>query len=43
MLHLAVDPSDGQALFTVTLNSDTDAQALLASRDGGWTWAPLGK
>jgi photosystem II stability/assembly factor-like uncharacterized protein len=43
MLHLAVDPNDGQALYTVTLNSDTDVQALLASRDGGRTWTPLGK
>jgi BNR/Asp-box repeat len=43
LLHLAVDPSNGQALYAVTLNADTDAQALLASRDGGKTWAPLGK
>jgi photosystem II stability/assembly factor-like uncharacterized protein len=43
MLHLAVDPNDGQALYAATLNSDTDVQALLASRDGGRTWAPLAK
>jgi hypothetical protein len=43
MFHLAANPNDGQALYAVTLNSDTDAQALLASRDGGRKWAPLGK
>lgn len=42
ILHLAVDPSDGQKLYAVTFNSKTRAQAILASRDGGATWTKLG-
>ena len=42
ILHLAVDPSDGQKLYAVTFNSKTRAQAILASRDGGTTWTKLG-
>jgi hypothetical protein len=43
LLHLAVAPNDGRAIYAVAFNQGTDSQALLASRDGGTTWAPLGK
>jgi hypothetical protein len=42
VLHFAVDPSDGQTLYAVTLHPQTHAEAVLASRDGGVTWAELG-
>ena len=42
VLHLAADPHNGEALYAVTLNPGTHAQALIASRDGGASWAPLG-
>ncbi len=37
VLHLAVDPTDGQKLYAVTHEGD-----VLASRDGGQTWAAFG-
>jgi len=37
LLHLAIDPTDSSALYAVTNNGD-----VLASKDGGSTWAPLG-
>ena len=42
ILHLAIDPSDGQKLYAVTFDTKTRAQAILASRDGGATWTKLG-
>jgi len=36
LLHLAVDPRDGERLYAVTQENE-----LLASRDGGRTWAPF--
>jgi hypothetical protein len=30
-------------IVVASWGSDTDVQALLASRDGGRSWAPLGK
>ncbi len=37
VLHLAIDPADSSALYTVTHRGD-----LLASTDGGRTWVSLG-
>lgn len=42
VLHLAADPSDARKLYAIALNPDTREEAVLASRDGGATWAPLG-
>lgn len=41
VLHLAVDKKDGRRLYAVTLNPETRAQAVLMSKDGGASWAPL--
>jgi len=41
VLHLAADPRNGEALYLVTLNPQSQAQALLASRDGGRSWTQL--
>lgn len=41
VLHLAAAPGDGQRLFVVTLSPRTNAQAVLASQDGGATWVNL--
>jgi photosystem II stability/assembly factor-like uncharacterized protein len=41
VLHLAADPRNGETLFLVTLNPQSQAQALLASRDGGRSWTQL--
>jgi photosystem II stability/assembly factor-like uncharacterized protein len=41
VLHLAADPRDGETLYVATLHAQSHAQALLASRDGGRSWAPL--
>jgi photosystem II stability/assembly factor-like uncharacterized protein len=37
LLHLAIDPTDSSVLYAVT-----NSGAVLSSRDGGATWAPLG-
>jgi photosystem II stability/assembly factor-like uncharacterized protein len=42
VVHLAVDPSDPDKLYAVTLNPQSHAQAILASADGGKSWATLG-
>jgi photosystem II stability/assembly factor-like uncharacterized protein len=44
VVHLAVDPTDTRRLYVVTLDAKAKAQlpALLASRDGGANWKPLG-
>ena len=41
VLHFAVDPEDDNDLYAVTLEPQSHAQRLLASRDGGATWSPL--
>lgn len=43
ILHFAVAPRDPRRLYAITLNPDTHAQAVLASRDGGASWARLGE
>ncbi|HZR86075.1 MAG TPA: exo-alpha-sialidase [Bradyrhizobium sp.] len=42
ILHLAADPRDANRLFAIAYNSQTRTQSVLASRDGGAHWAPLG-
>jgi hypothetical protein len=42
LLHLATNPGNGQVLYAITLNPKTHDQAVVASRDGGTTWAPFG-
>ena len=42
VLHLALDSTDRNQLYVVTLHPQSHAQQLLASRDGGKSWAPLG-
>jgi photosystem II stability/assembly factor-like uncharacterized protein len=42
VLHLAADPRDPKRLYAVTHNSRTRVQGVIASRDGGERWAPLG-
>lgn len=42
LLHLSVAPDQEGLLYAVTLNPETRAQALYASRDAGRSWAPLG-
>lgn len=42
LLHFAADPRDPQRLYAVTFNSRTRAQSVIASRDGGGRWIPLG-
>ena len=42
VVHLAVDPSNPDTLYAVTLNPQSHAQAILASADGGKSWAVLG-
>jgi photosystem II stability/assembly factor-like uncharacterized protein len=41
VLHLAAGPTESRTLYVVTFNTETRAQALLASRDGGESWAQL--
>ncbi|HSA79501.1 MAG TPA: hypothetical protein VLE23_01680 [Geminicoccaceae bacterium] len=42
VVHLAADPDDPGKLYAVTLNPRSHAQAVLASADGGKSWAALG-
>lgn len=42
VLHLATDPSDAARVYAVTINPQTHKQAVVASRDGGANWTPLG-
>jgi photosystem II stability/assembly factor-like uncharacterized protein len=42
VVHLAVDPSDADKLYAVAMNPQSHAQAVLASADGGKSWATLG-
>ena len=43
VVHFAADPADQQRLYAVTLHSQTHAQNVIASRDGGSTWTRLGR
>jgi photosystem II stability/assembly factor-like uncharacterized protein len=40
-LHFAVDPTSADKLFAITLDPRSKEQAVLASGDGGKSWAPL--
>lgn len=42
VLHLAAALNDNQRLYVVTINPQSHAQTILASRDGGSNWAALG-
>jgi len=42
LLHFAADPRDPQRLYAVKFNSRTRAQSVIASRDGGERWTPVG-
>lgn len=42
ILHFAADPKDAQRLYAVAHNTKTRAQTVVASRDGGASWAKLG-
>ena len=39
VLHFAVDPTDPQKLYGVTLHPQSHRQTIVASRDGGRTWS----
>ena len=43
ILHFAVASRDPRRLYAVTLNPETHAQAVLASRDSGARWSKLGQ
>lgn len=42
VLHFAVARSDARRMYAVTVDPSTRSQAVVASRDGGMSWAPLG-
>ncbi len=42
ILHFAPDPTDERNLYVVTFDPQTKTQSVLASRDGGTSWAELG-
>ena len=42
ILHFAADPRDARRVYAVTYNPRTRTQSVIASRDGGERWAPLG-
>lgn len=42
IVHLAVGPSDERRIYAVTIDPQTRTQEIVASRDGGASWAPLG-
>ncbi len=42
LLHFAVDPRDSKRLYAVQFDSKTRAQSVIASRDGGERWTPVG-
>lgn len=42
VLHFAVARTDARRMYAVTINSGSRAQAVVASRDGGASWARLG-
>jgi photosystem II stability/assembly factor-like uncharacterized protein len=42
LLHFAGDPADAATLYAITMHPESHAQKVLASRDGGKTWTPLG-
>jgi photosystem II stability/assembly factor-like uncharacterized protein len=42
ILHFAADPRDGQRLYAVAYHPRLRTQRVIASRDGGQRWSPLG-
>ena len=42
ILHFAADPGDAGKMYAIAFDSSTKSQSLIASRDGGATWAPMG-
>jgi len=42
ILHFAVDPASHSKLYAVSFDPQSKKQAVLASDDGGESWAPLG-
>lgn len=42
LLHFAVDPRDPKRLYAVKSNPKTRTQGVIASRDGGEQWTPVG-
>jgi photosystem II stability/assembly factor-like uncharacterized protein len=42
VLHFAVDPSERQKLYAITLHPEDHSQTILASIDGGTTWSVFG-
>jgi hypothetical protein len=42
ILHLAVDPTNDNNFYVVTLSPQTRRNAILASGDGGRSWSSLG-
>jgi photosystem II stability/assembly factor-like uncharacterized protein len=42
LLHFAVDPRDPKRLYAVKANPRTRTQSVIASRDGGEHWTPVG-
>jgi hypothetical protein len=42
-LHFAVDPRSHSKLYAISFDPQSKEQAVLASNDGGKTWAPLAK
>lgn len=42
ILHLAADPADHERLYAITVNPRSRTSNVIASRDGGATWAGLG-
>jgi photosystem II stability/assembly factor-like uncharacterized protein len=42
ILHLAVDPADDAKLHAIAFSPRTRKSSVLASRDGGRSWLPLG-
>jgi len=43
MLHFAIDPSNAQNMYAVTLNQQARKLAIIASTDGGINWKVLGE
>ena len=42
LLHFAADPRDAKRLYAIAFNSRARSQSVIASRDGGQNWSPVG-